>query len=112
MQLVFECKVFVCLPKRKVPQESLWHLSFGNLPFFISPLAGGCLDGKQHLALGDLAGKGGMKNLSDALGTKTKTPKPKPKPKEGEVVEPESPLSKAQNLLAQVMKDSNQCRHG
>ncbi|CAK9104388.1 unnamed protein product [Durusdinium trenchii] len=29
---------------------------------------------------------------------------------EGEVVEPESPLSKAQNLLAQVMKDSNQCR--
>lgn len=30
---------------------------------------GGCLDGKQHLQLGDLSGSGGMKSITDALGS-------------------------------------------
>ncbi|CAK9088364.1 Midasin (Dynein-related AAA-ATPase MDN1) (MIDAS-containing protein) [Durusdinium trenchii] len=40
--------------------------------------AGGCLDGKQHLSLGDLSGQSGMKTLTGALGSGgPKTPKPK-----------------------------------
>lgn len=38
------------------------------------------MDGKQHLALGDLAGSSGMKTLADAIGsttTKKKTKKEK-----------------------------------
>ena len=30
--------------------------------------AGGCLDGKQHLSLGEMAGSSGMKSLADAIG--------------------------------------------
>ena len=32
------------------------------------PKAGGCLDGKQHLSIGELAGNKGMKTLAGAIG--------------------------------------------
>ena len=46
-----------------------------------NPEAGGCLDGKHHLSLTDVAGNSGMKSLADGIGAFKGDPtKPKPKP--------------------------------
>ncbi|CAL1174314.1 unnamed protein product [Cladocopium goreaui] len=75
--------------------------------------AGGCLDGKQHLALGDKLGAEGVAKMlgsvglkGDASATKTKKGKGQRKPK----VTPETPLEKAVKLQEKVLKDANSCR--
>ena len=79
--------------------------------------AGGCLDGKQHLAVGELQSAAGVSKMINevGLGAKAKN-KPKPggggNPKEKEVkkVEPETPLALAKELVEKILKDMNECR--
>ncbi|CAK9091351.1 Uncharacterized protein SCF082_LOCUS43039 [Durusdinium trenchii] len=57
-----------------------------GLKAFVDP---SCLDGKQHLALGDMMGAGGVNKLT---------------------VVPEKPLDKAKALVDKILKDANDCR--
>ncbi|CAL1164245.1 unnamed protein product [Cladocopium goreaui] len=82
--------------------------------------AGGCLDGKQHLALGDKMGVDGIQKMLGAVGIKNDGANGKgikrrrntnaaenSAPKE---VVPETPLQKAAKLVEKVLKDANNCR--
>ncbi|CAK9011868.1 Uncharacterized protein SCF082_LOCUS11278 [Durusdinium trenchii] len=101
---------------RRVTQiELTGTLDADGLRAFVD--AGGCLDGKQHLSLGEMAGSSGMKSLADAIGggNMGKIKKPKnPKNKDEDdakkaTVEAEQPIAKAQSLLQRVLRDVNAC---